>query len=245
MKPIIAILLDYDERKTAQGGYSDRPWYALRADYAQSITNNGGIPLLLPYIDQYIDSYLDICDGLLLPGSDYDINPEKYGEKLHPNTNPSTGVREAFEEKLMRKAMDIAMPVLAICAGQQLLNVMLGGTLIQYIPDVVKGESMHRHKGDQADDYHDINIFEDTFLHRIIGVKSCKVNSHHRQAIGKLGKDLVVSAVAPDGIIECIEHQILPFCLGVEWHPEYCNNENDVKVLQAFVKAAASFHTSR
>lgn len=245
MKPTIGILLDYNERRTDQGGYSDRPWYALRINYTQSIADNGGIPIMLPYIDRDIDYYLDICDGLLLPGSDYDINPKKYGEKLHSNTHVSTGVREVFEERLMQKAIDITMPILAICAGQQLLNVMLGGTLIQYIPDVVKGESIHRHSGDQVDDYHDISIFEDTLLHRIIKKKNYKVNSHHRQAIGKLGKDLVISAVAPDGIIECIEHKFHTFCLGVEWHPEYCHNENDTKIIQAFVKAAASFHTLR
>jgi putative glutamine amidotransferase len=245
MKPVIGILLDYDERKTAQGGYSDRPWYALRVNYAQAIVNNGGIPILLPYINQDIDSYLAMCDGLLLPGGDYDINPERYGEKLNPHTNPSSGVREVFEEKLISKAMSLSMPILAICAGEQLLNVMFGGTLIQYIPDVVKGESIHRHKGDQSADCHDISIVKDTLLHRIVGVSSCKVNSHHRQAVGKLGKDLVVSAVAPDGIVECIEHQYLPFCLGVEWHPEYCNNEHDVKIINAFVKASSSFHSLR
>ncbi len=245
MKPVIGVMLDYDERKVAQGGYSDRPWYALRVNYAEGIANNGGTPIMLPYIEQDIDSYLEICDGLLLPGGDYDINPEKYGEKLNPHTKPSSGVREAFEEKLMGKAMAMGMPILAICAGQQLLNVMLGGTLIQYIPDVVKGESIHKHNGDQAVDYHDINIVENTLLHRIIGTSGYKVNSHHRQAVGKLGKDLVVSAAAPDGIIECIEHQYLPFCLGVEWHPEHCRNENDIKIMQAFVEASSSFHSTR
>jgi putative glutamine amidotransferase len=245
MKPVIGITLDYNERKANAGGYSDKPWYALRVNYVEAVNLNGGLVILLPYIEQDIDSYLEICDGLLIPGGDYDINPEYYGEKACKHTNSSSGIREDFEIKLLRRAMDLEMPILGICAGEQLLNVMAGGTLIQHIPDVTKSKITHKHHGDQDLDWHEVNIMEGSLLSKIVGVPNYKVNSHHHQAVEKVGQNFVVNAVALDGVIEGIEHTTLPFCLGVEWHPEHCKNEGDRKIIKAFIQAAAKFHSSR
>ena len=241
MKPVIGITLDYSEKKVINGGYSDRPWYAIRTNYAQTLVSHGATVVMLPYIDEDIDHYLSLCNGLLIPGGDYDIDPVYYGENVNKHTNVSNGIRENFEFKLLKKAINLEMPILGICAGQQLLNVLLGGSLIQHIPDYIKGNIVHKHNGDQSINWHDINIIENTLLHKIIGVHQYKVNSHHHQAVGKLGKDLRVNAMSADGVIEGIEHIKLPFCLGVEWHPEHCGNEYDKKIFDTFVKAAEQY----
>ncbi len=245
MKTVIGITVDYSEKQVANGGYSDKPWYAIRTNYAQVVASYGVTVILLPYIDSSIDDYLSICDGILLPGGDYDIDPTCYGEVAHKQTNTSNGIRENFEFKLMRKAMNLETPILAICAGQQLLNVLLGGNLIQHLPDYVHSDVIHKHNGDQAVDWHDVNIIEDTLLHKIVGISKYKINSHHHQAVGRLGRDLRINAVAPDGVIEGIEHIKLPFCMGIEWHPEHCNNEYDKKIFDAFVKAAEKYHSNQ
>lgn len=130
---IIGIVLDHETRVESEGGYSNHPWYALRVHYAKAVENNGGVPVLIPYQENLIDQYVDLCDGFIFPGGEYDINPAFYGKSTDPKSILSMDHRTNFEIKLMQRVLEENKPMLGICAGEQLLNVVLGGTLYQDI----------------------------------------------------------------------------------------------------------------
>jgi putative glutamine amidotransferase len=128
-------------------------------------------------------------------------------------------------------------PVLGICGGEQLLNVVLGGTLIQHIPDRIPGALEHEQKNARTEPGHEIAIVPATLLHRIAGVEKAAVNTAHHQAVAKVAPGAVVNATTSDGVIEGIELPAHPFCLGVQWHPEYFVSPIDKKIFDAFVAA--------
>ena len=129
------------------------------------------------------------------------------------------------------------MPVLGICGGQQLLNVVLGGTLIQHIPDEVEGALAHEQPNPRTEPGHTVAVAPGSLLHRIVGATEMSVNSAHHQAALDVGEGVLVDAVAPDGVIEGIESRRHRFCLGVQWHPEYGIDRGDAKIFEAFVAA--------
>ncbi|MBS0235720.1 MAG: gamma-glutamyl-gamma-aminobutyrate hydrolase family protein [Proteobacteria bacterium] len=234
MQPIIGITIDYSQKEL----YSKYPWYALRVDYADAISTHGGVPLLLPYDVAAIEQYAQIIDGLLISGGDFDIHPKYYGQDI--NSEYVVNVidsRTRFEIALLERAISISMPVLGICGGMQLLNVYSGGSLIQHVPD--KGGTVtHQQPHPKCQPHHDIKVQEDSLLHSIAADAIYKVNSTHHQAVDKLGKHLKVSAMAEDGIIEAIEHVSHPYCIGVQWHPEYMRSEQDRNLMHSFVRAS-------
>lgn len=236
IKPIVGIVLDHETRKESEGGYSDRPWYALRTDYSKAVANNGGIPVLVPYQQELINEYVSFCDGFIFPGGEYDINPSYYGEKPDPKTSVSCDARTKFEIDLLKKVLEKDKPLLGICAGEQLLNIALGGTLYQDIPSCIKTNINHKPGGDSSQDRHFIDVDKNTMLHKIVGKDRYKINSHHHQSVNKLGEGLIVSAKADDGVIEAIERPKSHFCIGVEWHPEYEKNEEDSKLIKSLIK---------
>src|SRR5690606_27333574 len=129
-------------------------------------------------------------------------------------------------------------PVLGICGGQQLLHVVLGGTLIQHIPDEVPGALQHEQPNPRTEPGHTVRVAPGTLLHRITGdAEALPVNSAHHQAAKDATDDIVISATAPDGVIEAIEAPRYRFCLGVQWHPEYAINPADPKIFAALVEA--------
>ncbi|HXA71347.1 MAG TPA: gamma-glutamyl-gamma-aminobutyrate hydrolase family protein, partial [Stellaceae bacterium] len=128
-------------------------------------------------------------------------------------------------------------PVLGICGGQQLLNVALGGTLIQHIPDEVPGALVHKQANGKAPG-HLVHFTEGTRLREIAGCPEAPVNSTHHQAVKAPAPGLLVDATAPDGIIEGIEDPCRRFCIGVQWHPEYAISEADLRLFAAFIEAA-------
>ncbi|MCH9754165.1 MAG: gamma-glutamyl-gamma-aminobutyrate hydrolase family protein [Alphaproteobacteria bacterium] len=235
-KPIIGIVLDYETRQEKEGGYSNYPWYALRTDYSNAVANSGGVPVLIPYHSELIKHYLEYCDGFIFPGGEYDIHPSYYGEEPDPKTTISNNERTNFEISLLRKVLEEDKPMLGICAGEQLLNVVLGGTLYQDISSCMKTKINHKPGGETNQNRHFIDIREGSLLHRITGKDRYKVNSHHHQAVNKLGEGLIISAQAEDGVIEAIERTKSRFCIGVEWHPEYEKNEEDSELIKALVK---------
>jgi putative glutamine amidotransferase len=244
--PVIGIVLDYETKNTARGGYSDRPWYALRIDYARAISNNGGVPMHIPYSEQHIHDYINICDGILIPGGEYDIHPSFYGRKLIKEVNLGTNDRTKFELKLLECVMDNNVPFLGICAGQQLLNVGLGGSLYEDIDTQLKTNISHKNHGKAQDSLqHDIEIVDGTKLAKIFNTKKLKVNSHHHQAVRDLGEDLIINAKALDGVIEGIEHKSNDFCLGVVWHPEYETNVEESNLFKAFIEAAQKYKSNK
>ena len=239
MKITIAILLDYSTEQS----FSLRPWYALRCDYIEVLRKFGVIPILLPYVEENILDYLNMVDGIIFPGSDSDVDPSYYGEEVdHPEVLVEK-FKTAFEVQMMRAAIQKDIPILGICNGMQLMNVVCGGSLIQHIPEEYKdGKIEHKISYTQQEFAHDILIKDGTCLADITKISVAKVNSYHHQAVKELGDNMVISAVAPDGIIEAIEHKYMRFCMGVEWHPEYLSDNGiDVKIFQKFIKECEDY----
>jgi putative glutamine amidotransferase len=237
-KPIIAIVLDHCE-DSAELKYSPRPWYALRHDYSSLVARLGAMPILIPYEQHLIDDVLAIADGLLVPGGDLDIDPACYGQQImFPNVKPNKP-RSKYEVELVKRAIDQKMPFLGICFGMQSLNVALGGTLIQDIELQIPNNVGHSKKKNGEYNHHPIFIAKNTKLYNIAGEKSeWQINSHHHQAVDRLGAGLIVSAKTPDGVVEAIEVEDHPFALGVEWHPEYQESVLDEAIFGEFIKAA-------
>ncbi len=174
---------------------------------------------------------LDSLDGLLLAGGT-DVDPKHYGQARDPETNEPDDGRDEREMQLLREALAADLPVLAICRGMQLFNVVCRGTLIQHLP------SSDRHKQKLL---HEIRVASNTHLAQIIGAGNHEVNSRHHQAVHHLGRGLIVSAVAEDGVIEGIEKPGATFAIGVQWHPEdrIAVSAADRKLFEAFAQAIA------
>ncbi|MBF0305712.1 MAG: gamma-glutamyl-gamma-aminobutyrate hydrolase family protein [Alphaproteobacteria bacterium] len=232
---VIGITLDSEE----PGGYSKLPWYALRKNYCEAVVAAGGVPILLPHEPELAAGYLDLIDGLLITGGAFDVDPALFGAATRHATVILKARRTAFELAALRGALDRDMPVLGICGGQQLLNVVLGGTLIQHIPDAVPDCLAHEQPNPRTEPGHDVLVSPGTLLHRIAGRERLSVNSAHHQAALAVGPGVVVDALAPDGVIEGIEVLGRRFCLGVQWHPEYHIDPADRAIFDAFVGACA------
>ncbi len=233
-RPVIGITLDAEE----PGGYSKLPWYALRRNYAASVVSAGGLPVMLPHETMLAESYLDRIDALVVTGGAFDIDPALFGATTRHPSVTLKAERTAFELAVTRGALERDMPVLGICGGQQLLHVVLGGTLIQHIPDEVPGALQHEQPNPRTEPGHTVRVAPGTLLHRITGdAEALPVNSAHHQAAKDATDDIVISATAPDGVIEAIEAPRYRFCLGVQWHPEYAINPADPKIFAALVEA--------
>ena len=233
-KPVIGITLDEEEKQT----YSKYPWYAIRKNYSESIENAGGTSIFLPNNIKDINNYLKIIDGLLVTGGDFDIDPKFYGEIKNSINVKTKKNRTEFEFIITTKALKKKIPVLGICGGQQLINVVLGGTLIQHIPDVIDSKINHEQENPRNEASHLVHIKKETILHNFVKCSKMFVNSAHHQAVDKLGKSLVASAISEDGIIEAIESKAYNFCLGVQWHPEFLIDTNDIKILRSLITSA-------
>ncbi len=232
--PVIGITLDSEEA----GGYSKFPWYGLRENYAGAVSDGGGLPLALPHQLDRVGQYLDLIDGLLVTGGDFDIDPALFGEDQRHDSVTTKDHRTAFELAMTRGALQRNMPVLGICGGQQLLHVVLGGKLIQHIPDAISGALAHEQPNPRDQAGHRVLIEEGTRLRRIVGAGTLAVNSAHHQAALEEPGGVVINARAPDGVIEGIESDAYDFCIGVQWHPEFHINDGDALIFKAFIAAA-------
>lgn len=207
-RPTILLSPDCEERRL----FIDRA-------YPEAVLAAGGLPLVAPY-GAPIDALLDQAQGVVITGGAFDIPPSAYGEEDRPGLGPQKENRTRFEWELLEGALAREIPVLGVCGGMQLLNVVLGGSLIQDIPTEVDGALDHEQKTPKDQASHAIRIEEGSLLARAAGLAGeARVNSTHHQAVARLGRGLVASALAPDGIVEGIE---MPgaFVLGVQWHPE-------------------------
>jgi len=178
-------------------------------------------------------------DGLIITGGAFDVDPAMFGASARHATVKTKERRTAFELAITRGAFARDLPVLGICGGQQLMNVVLGGTLIQHIPDEVGGALAHEQPNPRTEPGHTVKVMKGTLLHRICAADELSVNSAHHQAAKDLGSGVVVDALAADGIIEGIEVPGKRFCLGVQWHPEYSISTGDTKIFDAFIAASA------
>ncbi|MBI3711020.1 MAG: gamma-glutamyl-gamma-aminobutyrate hydrolase family protein [Proteobacteria bacterium] len=235
-RPVIGITLDAEP----PGGYSKLPWYALRENYSGAVARAGGLPLLLPHEPELAAEYLARLDALLVTGGAFDVDPALFGANTRHATVKTKDRRTQFELAITRGMIEADKPVLGICGGEQLLNVVLGGTLIQHIPDEVKGALPHEQPNPRTEAGHVVRIVAGTLLHRITGAAELPVNSAHHQAVKDIGAGVRVNATAPDGVIEGIEDTRRRFCIGVEWHPEYAISPADGRIFDAFVRAAAA-----
>jgi putative glutamine amidotransferase len=237
-RPVIGVTLDAEPPAAApSGGYSRYPWYALRVNYMDAIAAAGGLPVALPHHPALAPDYLDRIDALVVTGGAFDVDPALYGEGRRPATVTLKQGRTAAELALVEGALARDLPVLGICGGQQLLAVALGGTLIQHIPEAIAGALPHEQPTPRHQAGHEVAIRPGTLLHRIVRSDRMAVNSSHHQAVRDPGPFAVVDATAADGVIEGIEDGRFRFCLGVQWHPEFCIDPGDRRIFAALVAA--------
>jgi gamma-glutamyl-gamma-aminobutyrate hydrolase PuuD len=222
-------------------------WWSWKRDaalvpgaYLDMVVAAGGQPVLIPPLGPSdvasdaatrFDGLVGILDGLVLIGGG-DVGAERYGQVPDPRNGGSSDQRDALEIELLDAALLRDLPVLAICRGLQVLNVALGGDLVQQLPDVL-GSNGHQ-PGPGAFSPVSIVTDEGSFVRRVLGERVDVLCSHH-QAIGKLGRGLVVTATSEDGIIEAVELPDHRFVVGVQWHPE---ESGDTRLFAALVAAA-------
>jgi len=201
----------------------DQPAVLLARSYVDAVQRAGGLAVLLPPDPQLVQEpaqALELIDGLLLAGG-ADIDPASYGQPAHAETQDPVPERDAFEIALTRAAIDLDLPVLGICRGMQLINVALGGTLTQHLPEHLGHQEHRRVVGSFDGSDHDVDVADGTLAGRVIGAARHGTKSHHHQGVDRLGDGLRVSATSPfDGLIEAVELPQRAFVLGVQWHPE-------------------------
>lgn len=230
-KPRIAIPVP----TSTDAEYNERSWPV----YAAAVWKAGGEPIEIPLDEPPATTakLIAACHGVLLPGSGADVNPQKFGQPLDPNSAPADPARENVDELLLQDAHNLRKPIFTVCFGTQMLNVWRGGSLIQHLDPDSPGAVNHRQKG--VTEAHAAAIAPDSLLAQTIRPESTAeneqrttdngqlllpVNSSHHQAIDTPGDGLRVSARSPeDGVVEAVENTPgAPggFVLGVQWHPE-------------------------
>lgn len=211
--------------------------YFIRENYIAAIESLGAIVILLPHTNPELAA---MCDGVILSGGSVSVDTKMFGEENVSDLRIDTR-RSSFDRDLFLTCMKYKIPILGICLGMQLMNVAMGGSLIQKLSikephDGVPGEKTA----------HKILITEGSFLSDIfLGEKTIAVNSKHEQAVDRVGAGLLISATEPTTrVIEAIEFPNHPFCIGAQWHPEYLSNEQyDKMLLSAFCDAAKKYMT--
>jgi putative glutamine amidotransferase len=250
MKPLVLLLCD----NRVIGGH---PMHVLGQKYADAVRDQaGGLPLFVPATEATdIEAYLELADGVLLTGSPSNVHPSNFGQTVHDESLPLDVLRDTATLPLIRRVIELGMPMLAICRGLQEVNVALGGTLFQAVQEQ-PGRIDHRGAKGKPDatkeeaysPAHSIAITEGSSLAKIIGKRETIVNSVHGQGIDRLAHGLSAIAHAPDGQIEAVTidaHR--GFNLALQWHPEWRASENkdSIKIFSAFGEACRAWRTSR
>lgn len=237
-KPIIGIT-SYLEQ--AQTGVWDVPASFLPQVYMNAVTDVGGTVVVLPpqpITNEEAKSIIARLDGLVLSGG-ADVDPKRYNESPHERTGAPRTDRDEFEAALIHAAIEASLPMLCICRGAQMLNVELGGTLLQHLPDVV-GDDRYQ-IGAGVFNRATIEVDEGSQIAQLYGEDlTAEAHLYHHQAIGEVGEGLRVTSRTTDGIIESVELPSHPFAVAVQWHPE--ENTDDRRLFQGLVEAA---HTHR
>ncbi len=235
MRPIVGITTDI---QLAAFGAWEEESALVPTDYVRAVERAGGRALLVPPSDGGIEETLEVLDGIVFSGGS-DLGPGTYGHDPHPETKGVLEERDRAELALLHAALERDMPVLAVCRGSQILNVGLGGDLVQHLPDVV-GHDEHKHTpGEYAD--HDVTLERGTRLGALLG-DHAPVKSHHHQGFGRIGSGLREAARAEDGTVEALEDPARRFALGVLWHPEA---GADTRLFEAFVEEARRYRRER
>ncbi len=212
MQPTIAIPLCHEWQGAGK--------FYMHQPYVDRILEAGGLPILFPFLaEQQLQSVLASVHGVLLPGG-IDVDAALFGEEPHPKCGEINPLWDAMDVSLVRMARGMGLPLLAICRGIQILNVALGGGLVQDIPSQVPRAIQHAQDAPRWHGSHAVHIRRDSKLASLMETSSIMVNSFHHQAVGRLAPGFNASAHAADGVVEAIESSAGPFALGVQWHPE-------------------------
>jgi putative glutamine amidotransferase len=236
MRPVIGITA-YAEEEVRWGVWT-LPAALVPLAYVQAVERAGGRPLVVPPSEDGVEETVEALDGLLFSGGS-DLGPSLYGAEPHLETFGVRDDRDDAELRLLKAALERDLPVLAICRGSQVLNVALGGDLVQHVPDVV-GSHLHK-ETPGAFSEHDVRVHAGTQLNQLLG-DHASIKSHHHQAFGRLGTGLREAARADDGTIEAVEHESRRFAVGVLWHPEVGEDE---RLFARLVEEARDFRGSR
>jgi putative glutamine amidotransferase len=241
-RPVIGICTALER---AQWGAWDRVAALLPFEYIQEIQRAGGLAVMIPPDAELIrrpEEILERLDGLVLAGG-CDIDPSMYGAEPHPQTNGTVPARDRVEIALTKAAVARDMPVLGICRGMQLLNVALGGTLSQHLPDDVGHTDHRRHLGTFDGNDHAVTLTAGSIAARAAGELDHNTKSHHHQAVATIGDGFTVTgSSALDGLPEAIERPDNRFVLGVQWHPEADERST---VIRALVEEARDYRSAR
>ena len=213
-KPAIGLNCDIKLRTTAK-----RQKLEIYREYADSVELAGGVPIVLPVTDSadHVDEQLDLVDGLVLIGGD-DYSPQSYGVRKHQKTKTLHKSREFYDIELARAAIRRKIPILGICGGLQLVNIVCGGDLVQHIPEAFGTAIQHDRNREEI--AHEVVIAPNSILARTVGAERLAVNSSHHQAAGRIGAGLRVAARSADGVVEALESESGVLRLCVQWHPE-------------------------
>jgi len=236
-RPVIGIPSPIEH---ATWGAWEGPAHVLSRSYVDAVQRAGGAALILPADPVWVthpDEILDRLDALLLAGG-ADVDPRFYGAERHEETRGTVPERDTVEIALAQRALERDLPLLGICRGMQVLNVALGGTLHQHLPEVV-GHGEHRRRvGSFADSDHDVQLVGGSLAARAAGEEVHVTKSHHHQGVDRLGEGLVVTGRATlDDLPEAIERPDRRFVLGVQWHPEA---DERSRLIAALVEEAAA-----
>ena len=234
-RPLIGITTYVED---ASWSHWQAPAALIPFAYVRAIEHAGGRALLVPPGEEGVDETLDALDGLVLSGGN-DVDPASYGAEAHAETGGVRPERDRAELALLQGALARDMPVLAVCRGSQLLNVVRGGDLVQHLPDVV-GDEKHR-ETPGVFSAHGVRVDPESKLGTLLGDRA-PVKSHHHQGFGRVGSDLRESAWADDGTLEAVEDPSKRFALGVLWHPE---EDEDGALFRRLVEEAAAYRKQR
>ena len=232
--PLIGITVEgtHEPENPRSGGSLKLSW-----NYAQVISDLGGVPILIPPTADPA-RIADLIDGLLIPGG-LDIDASRFDQENHPKAELQDPSRFASEIGIFQR-LSPSVPVLGICYGCQFINVAQGGSLIQHIPDVTADES---HSGGTLQDY---GVSDDSKLASIFQATQVQGKSFHHQSVDRVGEGLRVVAKADDGIIEALESTDRPWMIGVQWHPERTAEDSaSQNLFRDFIAAAKAYGTSR
>jgi putative glutamine amidotransferase len=237
--PVIGVTAD--STATNEFAVKGEPSFFLPHRYLHAVTEAGAVPVILPPIARpvAIRNALSVLDGLIITGGNFDIHPSYYGEKPINELGVVKASRTEFELEIAQTALRKDLPLLGLCGGEQALNVALGGSLFQDIAAQVPTAIEHEQSEKKSYGGHYVEIVPGTRLREIVRYPRIEVNTSHHQAVKRLGKGLIVDAVADDGVIEGIESTRHSFALGVQWHPEVLAPKRQAhrRIFSAFIAA--------
>lgn len=233
MRPLIGI--------SSYGRAGSRLAFSVPCDYVDAVRAAGGIPVILPPVDGAAPEALAAVQGLILSGGG-DIDAAEYGHEPHETNYDVNPERDRFELMLARAGLALGdLPMLCICRGMQILNVALGGDLVQHIPDRFGEDILHRHP-ERKPIRHAVEIESCCQIGRVVARNGLQVQSWHHQAVDRVGTGLRAIAWAPDGVVEAVESRAHDFVVGVQWHPEIDARADDTahRLFESFVSHAAA-----